>query len=159
MRPTASEILVGLRAMLLHDILPEASAPHLRTQVMLAVGMVNSAAAEIEDAAASLIAERARMIALAREVHGHVQEAAPDDPLAADLAALAGAPAEPADYRLSALTAESERLRGILDRLDEFCDDRAADGSAREAMRRSIDAELRAGVAERLRWTAGGPQG
>ena len=159
MRPTALDILHGLRTMLLQDVLPDAVAPHLRTQLMLAVGLVDSAASEIESATAAYIAERARMIALAREVAAYVDAAAPDDPLAGELAALDGAPVQPPDYRLSAMTAESKRLRDILDHLDAFCDDHLAEEPARDAVRRLIDAELRAGVMEQMRWTPGGSQG
>jgi hypothetical protein len=148
-----------VRALLLEEVLSETAAPHLRTQVSLAIGLLDAVAVEVEEAPAALIAERARMIALARHAAPLVQRTAPDDPLAADLTDLAVASATPADYRLSAMTAESERLHGILDHLGAFCDDRLADGADRDTLRRLLGAELRAGVGQQMRWAVGGAQG
>src|SRR5215208_4272038 len=59
MRPTALDILRGVRALLLEEVLPEVAAPQLRTQVALAIGLLDAAAVELDDAPAAYAADDA----------------------------------------------------------------------------------------------------
>src|SRR3712207_9373186 len=99
MRPTAIELLRGIRTMLVEDVLPATATPHLRTQVTLAIGMLDTAAAELNDAPAAYAEERRRMIALAAEAAPVLRRLAPDAALLSDLEALASAPSEQPDLR------------------------------------------------------------
>jgi hypothetical protein len=158
-RPTGLELLRGVRALLATEILPEMTAPHLRAQVMLAVGMLDAAAAELNDAPAAYAEERARIVALAAEALPVVHRLAPGSPLAEELETLAGAAPTPPDRHVAALGEESARLLGVLDRLAAFVDAHATgDGRDLAGLRDRLDAELRAQIARRMAWIGGGPQ-
>src|SRR5262249_50212791 len=89
MRPTALEMLRGVRTLLLSELLPGVAAPNLRAQVSLAITMLDAAARELDDAPAAYAAERERMRALAAEALPLVRLAAVDAPVVAELEALA----------------------------------------------------------------------
>jgi hypothetical protein len=157
MRPSGLELLRGVRSLLLTEVLPELAAPHLRSQVMLAVGMLDSAAKELDDAPAAFSEERARMIALAAESLSAVRRIAPDSPLAGELEDVAAASVEPPDRRMTALNEEAARFLGVLDRLSEFADQHADAGDAGAvALGRQVNDELRAIIARRATWIGGG---
>jgi len=157
MRPTGLELLRGVRTLLAEEILPGAAPPHLRAQLMLAVGMLDAAAREMEDAPAAYADERARMVGLAAEAVPVVRRLAPDHPLLLDLETLAAAPVAPPDGRMSAMAVESARLLDHLDRLCAFCDAHCAAGNGADldTLARRVDDELRALAARRLTWTGG----
>ena len=160
MRPTALELLRGVRTLLLHDVLPGTATPHLRTQVTLAIGMLDAAAAEFDDAPAAYGEERARMIALAAEALPILRRAGADVALLDEIEALARAPVEPPDRRLTALGEEASRLVGLLDRLAVFCDEHEPNPFAAAeitVLRQRVDAELRSLVSRRTRWLGGLP--
>jgi hypothetical protein len=157
-RPTAFEILHGVRTLLAQDLLPEMTAPHLRSQVMLAVSMLDAAAAELNDAPAAYAEERARMIALAADALPLIRRIAPADPLIADLEAISAAPPEPPDRSLIAQAEESARLLGLLDRLSAACDEPdAGERGDLTALGERVDTELRAHIARRATWIGRGP--
>ena len=158
MRPTAIELLRGIRALLVEDVLPATTTPHLRTQVTLAIGMLDTVSAELNDAPAAYAEERARAITLAADAAAVLRRLAPDSALLDEIQALARAPSEPPDLRLTALQEESARLLALLDRLATFCDDYQVDSSGDTAipgLRQRIDAELHTLVARRARWLGG----
>ena len=160
MRPTALEVLRGVRALLLEEVLPEVAAPQLRTQVSLAIGLLDAAAVELDDAPAAYAEERARLTALAAEALPLVRRLDPDDPLAAELAALSTAD-PPAAGSLRAMEAESARLLAALDALAAFCDERAGAGvdEVMVALGGRVRGEVAALVARRQRWSVGGAPG
>jgi hypothetical protein len=155
MRPTALEMLRGVRTLLLSEVLPGVAAPHLRAQVSLAITMLDAAARELDDAPAAYAAERERMRTLAAEALPLVRLAAVDGPVVAELEALA-VPGGGGVLKLSAMAEESARLLGVLDRLSALCDEDTTDTLASLGAR--VDAELRARVARRATW-GGGPGG
>jgi len=157
MRPTGLELLHGVRTLLLTEVLPEVTAPHLRSQVMLAVGMLDSAAAELDDAPASAHEERTRMIALAAEALPVVRRIAPGSPLVEELGVLAVASIEPPDRRVSAFDELSASYLGVLDRLGAFADEHepAGDEEIATLSRRVVD-ELGVVIARRASWIGGG---
>src|SRR5262245_60054696 len=124
MRPTGLELIDGVRALLATEILPEMTAPHLRMQVMLAVGMLAAAGAELDAAPVVYAEERARVGALADEALPLVRRIAPEAALIAELEALAAPSAAEQPRRMSLQAEESARLLGLLDRLCAFCDER-----------------------------------
>jgi hypothetical protein len=157
MRPTALELLHGVRSLLATEILPEMTAPHLRSQVMLAVAMLSAAAAELDGAPVVYAEERARLAALADEALPVVRRVAPESPLVADLDALA-ASAVLAPDRMSRLAEESAQLLVVLDRLSAFCDEQRELGDpAIAALAARVDGELRAWTGARMAWIGGGP--
>jgi hypothetical protein len=156
MRPTGLELLRGVRTLLLTDVLPEMSAPHLRSQVILAVGMLDWAAKEFDDAPAAFVDERTRMIALAAEALPVVSRVAPGSPLVEELRDVAAASVEPPNRRLTALDKEAGRFLGVLDRLSEFTDAHVGTGDAEVAALGSrVDGELRSIIACRTSWIGG----
>jgi hypothetical protein len=157
MRPSGLELLRGVRSLLLTEVLPELAAPHLRSQVMLAVGMLDSAAKELDDAAAAFGEERARMIALAGEALPAVRRLSPHSSLIGELEDVAAASVEPPDRRMTALNAESAGFLGVLDRLSEFTDQHSdADDAEVIILAGRVDDELRAIIARRASWIGGG---
>jgi hypothetical protein len=156
MRPSGLEILRGVRSLLVTDVLPELAAPHLRSQVMLAVGMLDSAAREFDDAPAAFSDERARMIALASEALPVVRRISPESSMAGELGALTMGPSDPPDRRMTALYEDGARFLGVLDRLGELLDWHAEAGDAEvAALGGRVDAELRAIIARRATWIGG----
>jgi hypothetical protein len=152
MRPTALELLRGVRTLLLAEVLPGVASPFLRTQVSLAIGMLDAAARELDDAPAAHTAERERMRALAAEALPLVRAAAPDASLLSALEALAADGADGA-LTVSAMAEEFVRMLGVLDRLSALCD---ADTTGTLApLGARVDAELRAQVARRASWGGG----
>lgn len=157
MRPTGMELIRGVRTLLAAEILPEIAAPHLRAQVGLAIGMLDSAAAELEDAPAALAEERPRTAALAAEALPLLRRAGADAALVAEMAELASNTAA-LSGGMRSIYEQSARLLDLLDRLSAFVDERAESGDAEiEALGRRVDGELRAVVARRARWIGGGP--
>lgn len=151
MRPSGLELIAGVKTLLATAVLPGIASPYLRTQVALAIGLLDAAAAELNDAPAAYDAERQRARELAAEVALQVEAAAADDPLVQDLADIAALPAEPPDRSTKAMEAESVWLLGIIDRLSALCEahpDLAETGAR-------VDAELRAQVRRRLAWGSG----
>ena len=158
MRPTGLELLRGLRTLLLNDVLAATTTPHLQTQVRLAIGMLDAAVKELDDAPAAYTEERARMTALAAEALPLVRRTAADHPLLSDLEALAASPASPPAGRMTAMAEESARLLDVLDRLCAFCDEyhtTNGEGSEVAVLGRRVDDELRALVARRAKWSGG----
>ncbi len=156
MRPTGLELLHGVRTLLLTEVLPEVTAPHLRSQVMMAVGMLDSAARELDDAPAAFREERARLIALAATVLPVIRRASPDSPLVGELERVASAPDAPPDLRLTALEAESDEFLDVLDRLAAFADEHADGGGADvAALGRRVADELRLLIGRRAAWIGG----
>src|SRR5215213_1704686 len=92
MRPTSLELLHGIRSLLAQEILPAVAAPHLRAQVMLAVGMLNSAVAELEDGAVASADEHTRLLELAAAMLPAIDRLAADTSLADGIRTLALAP-------------------------------------------------------------------
>lgn len=158
MRPTGLELINGVRTLLAAEILPEVTAPHLRAQVMLAVGMLATAAAELDAAPAVYAEERLRLAALAAEALPVMQRLARESALTAELDALAASSETKTGQRISLQAEESARLLGVLDRLCAFCDERQASGDAAvTALAARVDGELHAWTAARLAWIGGGP--
>ena len=157
MRPSGLELLRGVRSLLMNEVLPELAAPHLRAQVMLAVGMLDSAAREFDDAPAAFHEERARMIALATEALPVIRRVSPEASMVGELGALASGSIEPSDRRLTALYEEAAHILGVLDRLCDFADQHAETGDAEVVMLgRRVDDQLRAIIARRATWIGGG---
>ena len=157
MRPSGLELLRGVRSLLLNEVLPELAAPHLRAQVMLAVGMLDSAAREFDDAPAAFSEERARMIALAAEALPVIRRVSPESSMVGELGVLATDSIEPPDRRLTALYEDAAQFLGVLDRLCDFADQHAEAGDAEVAtLCRRVDDELRAIIARRATWIGGG---
>lgn len=157
MRPSGLELLRGVRSLLVSEVLPELAAPHLRSQVMLAVGMLDSAAREFEDAPAAFGEERARMIALASEALPVVRRIAPDSSMIGELGSVASDSIDATDRRMTARYEEAARFLGVLDRLSAFADQHAdADDAEVVALGRLVDDELRAITARRATWIGGG---
>lgn len=155
MRPTGLELLRGVRTLLLEEVLPELTAPHLRMQLGLAIGMLAAAAAELDDAPAAYAEERGRALALAAEALPLLREHALDESLAGELEALLAAPEPPAARPVTALEAESARLLDLLDRLLARCDARNDGDAALAALADRLDAELHARIDRRLAWGGG----
>lgn len=157
MQPGGLEILRGVRTMLAAEVLPEMTAPHLRAQVGLAIGMLDAAAAEFDDAPLAYAEERARMMALAAAALPAVRRLAPGTALVEDLAGLtSGAPTENG-RSMRAIGEEFARFLDLLDRLSAFADEHAeADDAVVRALGDRVDAELNAVIARRLAWIGGG---
>ncbi|MGD9890017.1 MAG: hypothetical protein AB7R89_10755 [Dehalococcoidia bacterium] len=156
MRPSGLELLRGVRSLLLTEVLPEIAAPHLRSQVMIAVGMLDSAAKELDDGPAAFGEERARMMLLATEALPVVRRLSQDASLVRELEDVTAASVEPPARRVSALNEEAARFLGILDRLSEFVDRHSDAGDAEAgALGRQVDDELRAIIARRATWIGG----
>lgn len=152
MRPSAVEMLRGVRALLGGEIVEGVTSPYLRTQVMLAIGLLDAATREIEDAPAAFAEERRRMLALAAEAVPVVRAIGPADALADDLASLADVVSDPASLTLPNQTAASVRLAGLLDRLCAWCDAHAEASDEAAQLSGRVDAELHALVARRNAW-------
>ena len=158
MRPTGLELINGVRALMATEILPEMTVPHLRAQVMLAVGMLAAAAAEFDAAPAAYAEERSRLTALAAEALAVVWRLAPEGTIAAELGALAASSETQTGQRMSRQAEESARLLGMLDRLCAFCDEHRESGDpAVVALAARVDIELRAWSTVRIAWIGGGP--
>lgn len=155
MKPTGLEMLRGVQALLVEQVLPALSAPHLRGQVGMAIGMIAAAAAELDDAPALYPEERARARAMARRALPLVQARSPDEPLLRDLAALADEHEAASPQRVTVLEAESARLLDLLDRLIAFCDGRNEHDIELAALGAALDAELHARLDRRLAWGGG----
>lgn len=160
MRPTGLELIRGVRGMLAREILPETASPTRRLQVTMAIGMLD-AAAELNDAPVAFHEERTRMSALAAWALPVVEGVGAESALVADLTALAGAPSEPLDRRMSALADDAARLLNILDRLSAFCDERLASGETSADLTllgERVETELRSQGARRVTWTGASRQ-
>lgn len=160
MRPTSLELLRGVRAMLAREILPETASPTQRLQVTMAIGMLDAAAAELNHAPMAFHEERTRMTALAAWALPVLESARAEPSLVADLAAVAGAPSEPLDRRISAMAEDAARLLDLLDRISAFCDERLASGETSPdvtLLGERVDTELRAQIARRSQWVTGQP--
>lgn len=152
MRPTAIEMLRGVRALLGGEIARGVTAPYLRTQVMLAIGLLDAAARELEDAPAAFAEERRRMLALAAAATPLVRAISPVEALADDLALLANDPSDPASQTLPNQRAASARLAALLDRLAAWCDTHARTHPEAAQLAARVDAELHALVSRRIHW-------
>ncbi|MGI8553641.1 MAG: hypothetical protein ACR2PL_23065 [Dehalococcoidia bacterium] len=159
MRPTASELLHGVRTLLLVQILPEVMAPHLRAQVILALGLLDAAAVELNDAPAAYGEEQSRMAALVWQALPIVRRAGTDGSLASDLESAVAPSAEAGDRSLEAQTTAAVRRLDLLDRLAALCDEAIAAGSDEQSidsallrLARSVDVELHAIIARRTAW-------
>jgi hypothetical protein len=154
MRPNALDLLDGVRDLLLHSVLPEIAAPHLRTQVGLAIQMLHAAGAELTDLPAAIPAERERLSALARAALPLVVRLAPGDALIEMLTEAVKTRPLATEQTVVSLLAEDARMLDLLDRLAALCEEHAAEPEA-IALGRAVDQELRARVLRRLRWGEG----
>jgi hypothetical protein len=158
MRPTALELLSGVRSLLAREVLPAVATAHLRAQVGLAISMLTAAAVELDEAPATYAEERARMVSLAGAALPALERLAPGHPLTGEMSALLRTPSEASQESLSVQIQASVAALDLLDRLAAFCDEHDGDKGA-AALGRLVNAELRNITARRLRWAGGGPPG
>lgn len=138
MRPTHLELIQGLQASLLTDVLPEVKTTYAQWQTQIALLVLGVLAQEWDGAVQDLLEENRGI----RDIFGRAaptlerldrDDASPLAGLAGELEAQAqGADGEP--FTISALAARNSDLRGSLTRLLVACED-AAEGPEYESLR------------------------
>lgn len=151
MRPDATEMVRGVRALLAGEILHAVSAPYLRAQVMIAVGLLDAAVREFEDAPATFAEEQHQILALAREAMPLVHQLAPNTPLITELTVTISAQQTITTAPLSGQREAAAQMLGVLDHLSAFCDQHA-ESTEVAALGVKVTALLHAVVARRAAW-------
>ena len=138
MRPSHMELIQGLQATLMADVLPELKSAYAQWQTQMALLVLGVLALEWDGAVQDLLDENRNLRDLFRRAAQAVEGLGHDDstPLA-DLAADLKGKAQEADaepYTISALAARNGDLRALLTRLLAACED-VAEPRGRESLR------------------------
>lgn len=129
MRPTHLELIQGLQASLLTDVLPEVKTTYGQWQTQIALLVLGVLAQEWDGAVQELLEENRGMRGIFGRAAPALKLFSRDDGgalagLAQDLEAQAGS-ADDEPYTISALTARNSELRGSLTRFLVACEDAA----------------------------------
>lgn len=160
MQPDAFELIRGVRTLLLESILPQTTAPHLKMQVGLAIGMLDSAARELDDQP-NIAAERQRVRSLTVAFEEALGEAGIDDAdsiTALDIAREGTQPREDsATQPVRDPAIDSTRLLAAMDALCLLVEKHGGASPRLAELARDVDAALREQVARRASWGNPGP--